>query len=275
MEHRTVEEHVTGLRTAVDAFARFAARSGVDAVVPTCPTWTVRKLLAHQGMVHRWARANLLGQDCHPPSWNAEGQQAADPVAWLLEGADAVIGTLREVPDDVRADVFLKDAPAPRVFWARRQCHETTIHAVDALAASLGRLPTPQDADFIDPQVALDGVDEMLTGFVTRGRSRFQGAGPLCFGVRPAAGDRAWAVEVQADGAVVTTRLEGEGGEIGPGTAPDSPVAADPDSETVTIRGSAPALYLALWNRTSPDAVDDPVGILDRVWRQRARVRWS
>lgn len=41
------------------------------------------------------------------------------------------------------------------------------------------------------------------------------------------------------------------------------------------LRGSAPALYLALWNRTSPDAVDDPEEILDRVWRQRARVRWG
>lgn len=260
MKHRGVEEYVTGLRTAANAFAGFATRAGTDAEVPTCPAWTVRKLLAHQGMVHRWARANLLGQDCQPPSWNAEGQQVADPVAWFLEGAEAVIGTLQEVPDDVQADVFLKDAPAPRLFWARRQCHETTIHAVDALAASLGRLPTAQDADFIDPEVALDGIDELLTGFVTRGRSRFADAGPLRVEVRPTSGERVWSVDVQADGAVVTTRLQGR-------------EAHDPGG--AVLRGSAPALYLALWNRTSPDAVDDPEEILDRVWRQRARVRWG
>lgn len=262
MEHRTVEQHVTGLRAAVDAFAGFAARAGMDAEVPTCPTWTVRKLLAHQGMVHRWARANLLGQDCHPPSWNAEGQQVADPVAWLLEGAEAVMTTLQDVSDDVRADVFLRDAPAPRVFWARRQCHETTIHAVDALAASLGRLPTPQDADFVDPEVALDGIDEVLTGFVTRGRSRFRGAGPLRFEVRPTAGERAWVVDVQADGAVATTRLQGDGG-------------AAAEGGDAVIRGSATALYLTLWNRTAPDAVDDPAGIVKQMWRERARVRWG
>lgn len=262
MEHRTVEGHVTGLRAAVDAFADFAARAGTDAEVPTCPTWTVRKLLAHQGMVHRWARANLLGLDCHPPSWTAEGQQVADPVAWLLEGAEAVMTTLGEVPDDVRADVFLKDAPAPRVFWARRQCHETTIHAVDALAASLGRLPTAPETDFVNPEVALDGIDEVLTGFVTRGRTRFQDVGPLRFKVRPTVGERAWVVDVQADGAVATTRVEGDSG-------------AAADGGDAVIHGSAPALYLALWNRSAPEAVADPAGILEQVWRERARVRWS
>jgi uncharacterized protein (TIGR03083 family) len=258
MEHRTVEEHVTGLRTAVDAFADHAGRAGAEATVPTCPTWTVRKLLAHQGMVHRWARANLLGHDCHPPSWNTEGQQVADPVAWLLEGADAVVRTLREAPEDVQADVFLKDAPAPRVFWARRQCHETTIHAVDALAASLGRLPTAEDAGFITDEVALDGIDEVVTGFVPRGRARFAGVGPLRCEVRPAEGERAWSINVQPDGPVVTARL-----------ATDAPAEAD------QIRGSACALYLALWNRTPPETVDDPAGVLERVWRERFTVRWS
>ena len=40
-----------------------------------------------------------------------------------------------EAPVDLEAFVFLNDAPAPRQFWARRQCHETTIHAVDMSGA--------------------------------------------------------------------------------------------------------------------------------------------
>lgn len=142
MQHRTVAEHVADLRSAVVALAGSAGEAGLDAAVPTCPTWTVRKLLAHQGMVHRWARATLLGQQCSPPRWNAEGQEVADPIGWFLEGADALSATIESVPDDVRATVFLKDAPAPRLFWARRQCHETTIHAVDALVGGAGSRST-------------------------------------------------------------------------------------------------------------------------------------
>ncbi|WP_238329540.1 maleylpyruvate isomerase family mycothiol-dependent enzyme [Ornithinimicrobium humiphilum] len=253
MQHRTVDEHLEGLRAAVDAFADAASAAGPDADVPTCPRWTVRSLVAHQGMVHRWARANLRGEECHPPSWNAEGQEVDDPVSWLREGAAALEETLRAVPDDVQADVFLKDAPRPRFFWARRQCHETTIHAADAVAARLGRAPAPDDVPWIEEAVALDGIDEMLTGFVTRGRSRFAGVGPLDVTLRAA--DRSWTVQVAEDGAVSTTR---DGEELG------SPIA-----------GSPVGLYLAVWNRAAPGSVDDPDGVLDQVWRSHAKVRWS
>lgn len=252
MEHRSVEEHLAGLRAAVGQLAASATAAGADAAVPTC-SWTVRELLAHQGMVHQWARANLLGQECHPPTWDAEGQQVADPVAWLLEGADDLVTTIGTVPDDVHAMVFLADAPPPRVFWARRQCHETTIHAVDALAASLGRYPTAHDAGWVGEAVALDGIDELLTGFVTRGRSRFAGAGARSFTVQPDHGSRSWTVEIRADGSVVTTR-GGTGGTL--------------------LEGPAVGLYLALWNRAAAGSVSDPGDVL-ALWRTRARVRWS
>ena len=73
--------------------------------------------------------------------------------------------------------VFLKDAPPPRRFWARRQAHETTIHSVDAVAAALGRWPTASDVT-IDPVLAADGIDELLTGFITRGKGRLHTAEP-------------------------------------------------------------------------------------------------
>ncbi|MGC5583712.1 maleylpyruvate isomerase N-terminal domain-containing protein [Ornithinimicrobium sp. W1665] len=256
MQHRSVEEHVAGLLAAAGEFEHEASTAGLDAAVPTCPRWTVRDLVAHQGMVHRWARATLLQQPCHPPGWNAEGHEVADPVAWLAEGAAALATTIGEVADDVAAMVFLRDAPPPRTFWARRQCHETTIHAVDALAARLGGAAPPDVAVWIDDAVALDGVDELLTGFVTRGRSRFRGAGPLRFVVRPDGSDRSWTVRVADDGAVTTDR--------------DRP-ARDDDP---VLAGTPRALYLTLWNRAAPGAVKDDGGVLE-VWRGRARVRWS
>ena len=50
----TIEHHLDGLREALVAFVRYADRAGLQASVPTTPDWTVRQLIAHQGMVHRW-----------------------------------------------------------------------------------------------------------------------------------------------------------------------------------------------------------------------------
>lgn len=256
MQHRTAEEQVAGLRVAAAAFAREAAATGPDTPVPTCPRWVVRDLVAHLGMVHRWARANLLGEACHPPDWNVEGHAVADPVAWLVEGAEALATTVLQADEDLRAMVFLRDAPPPRVFWARRQRHETTIHAVDALAARVGDHPAADEVGWIDDDGALDGIDELLTGFVTRGRSRFRGAGPLRFAVRPDGSDRAWRVDVAEDGAVTTLRdLAGV-------------------DDGAVLSGTPRALYLTLWNRAAAGSVRDTGDVLG-VWSSRARVRWS
>lgn len=255
MEHRTVDEQLAGLRAAVDALLRGCAGVAHDAPVPTCPRWSLRDLLAHQGMVHRWAGANLRRERCDPPAWNAEGHEVDDPVAWVAEGAEELITTIRAVPDEVTAMVFLRDAPAPRLFWARRQCHETTVHAVDALAARLQRVPLAREVGWVDDAVSLDGIDELLTGFVTRGTSRFAGAGPLAFRVSPTDHDRRWTVRVAEDGAVTTVR------DVDPGSEP-------------ALTGSARDLYLALWNRTAGETLDDPLPVLP-TWRSRARVRWS
>ena len=90
--------------------------------------------------------------------------------------------------------VFLNDAPGPRAFWARRQCHETTIHSVDALAAALGRYPTSADTA-IDPAVAVDGIDELLAGFMTRNKSRLRSESPMVVGVVAEESPTGWLVE--------------------------------------------------------------------------------
>src|SRR5213075_216909 len=80
-------------------------------------------------------------------------------------------------------------------FWARRQCHETTIHAVDALAASLGRRPRADDT-WIGRDLALDGVDELLTGFVPRPRSRLRSPDLLTLSIEADDADACWVVTV-------------------------------------------------------------------------------
>jgi uncharacterized protein (TIGR03083 family) len=248
----TVPEHLEGLRTALVAFVRYVDRAGLDAPVPTAPDWTVRQLVAHQGMVHRWAAAVVRGESVDPDAIERTGRASPDPVEWLRDGAIEVAQAITEAPDDLDALVFLEGAPPARQFWARRQCHETTIHAVDALAASLGRCPKAADT-WISTELALDGIDELLTGFITRSRSRVRSEEPTTIAVRPTDSDRSWLVRVSS--APATT--ERDPGETGP---------AD-----VVLEGSAVALYLTLWNRS--DEVS-PVGDWD-VWAEGAQIRWS
>ena len=246
----TPDQHLAALRDAVSAFARHAQQAGLDVPVPTCPDWTVRRLIGHQGMVHRWATANLRGRTIEIDATERAGRRAPSPVDWLRDGAIDLVAAITTAPDDVQTVVFLNDAPGPRAFWARRQCHETTIHSVDALAAALGRYPTSADTA-IDPAVAVDGIDELLAGFMTRNKSRLRSESPMVVGVVAEESPTGWLVEVGPAPAVVTV-------------VPSDEVA---DRCDVRLEGPAVAVYLTLWNRS------DELDLVD-LWRS-APVTWG
>ena len=246
----TPDQHLAALRDAVSAFARHAQEAGLDVPVPTCPDWTVRRLIGHQGMVHRWATAHLRGRTLEIDATERAGRRAPSPVDWLRDGAIDLVGAITSAPDDVQTVVFLNDAPGPRAFWARRQCHETTIHSVDALAAALGRYPTSADTA-IDPAVAVDGIDELLAGFMTRNKSRLRSESPMVVGVVAEESPTGWLVEVGPAPAVVTV-------------IPSEEVA---DRCDVRLEGPAVAVYLTLWNRS------DELDLVD-LWRA-APITWG
>jgi uncharacterized protein (TIGR03083 family) len=252
----TLEQHTAALRRALDRMAESVVEAGPEATVPSCPGWTVRDLVAHIGMVHRWATANLVG-DAEmartPEPIEVEGRTQPDPAAWLRSGGAALLEAIDAADDDLDALVFLKDAPPPRQFWTRRQCHETTIHGVDALGARLGRLPTTAEAD-VPLDIAVDGIDELLTGFVPRRRERVRSATPYSLGVRPDDAPSTWLLEVSED-PVVTSRHSGPGA---------------PRTDRV-LTGPAAGLYLALWNR-GDDVVDETSVLAE--WREQMRVAW-
>jgi hypothetical protein len=166
-----------------------------------------------------------------------------------------LVAALRAAPQDLAAMTFLNDAPAPREFWARRQAHETTIHMVDALAAALGRVPTAAETE-IDGALAVDGIDELLRGFFTRGRSKLYDGAAYTVAVVPRDAERRWILHV-------AERLSVDPGD------------PDPDRVDATITGSAAELYLALWNRGTDEAeVTGRPDVLDR-WAASQRVTWS
>ena len=133
-------EYVEGIREALAAFVAHARKAGLDAPVPTAPEWTVRQLLAHQGMVHRWATgtswaASPTRGTTRPRGWRAgPGDLAARRRARPDQGA-------AERAPRPRGAGLPEERAGPRQFWARRQCHETTIHSVDARGARSAGCP--------------------------------------------------------------------------------------------------------------------------------------
>lgn len=257
------EAHLAAVRTAADALLADATAAGLDTAVPTCPGWRVANVVAHQGMVHRWTAANLRLDPTPVPTEDAvlAAIPHADLLAWFAAGVAELEAAFAAADPEVPALVFLADAPRPREFWARRQAHETRMHAVDVLAARLGRRPRAAEAA-VPRDLALDGLDELLTGFVTRGRSGLCDAEATSIAVVPddaVASDTglAWFLEV-LPGGIRTIR-----------TTPEPAPAAD-----AVLRGTAAQLYLGLWNRGDEVRVDGRADLLAR-WAERVQITWG
>jgi len=243
----TFDEHLAAIERAGKDLAELAADAGLDAPVPTCPTWTAAHLVAHQAMVHRWAASHARGEPEEARNQTEIREQESDLFGYYLEGLEALLTVLRAAPLDLEAMTFLKDCGTPREFWARRQCHETTVHAVDALSASLGRVPTAAEAS-LSIAVAVDGIDELLRGFYSRGRSKLFDGKTFSFVVSPTDSDRRWVVHV------------------------DERLTITDDGDADALSGTAAQLYLGLWNRG--DEISGSAELLAR-WRETQRIRWS
>ncbi len=233
--------------------------------VPTCPQWTVRDLVGHLGGVHRWATTIVEGAHQHdlPAAEKAvlfevppDAGSMASLMEWFKSGADRLVEVLRVAPEDLLAFVFLKNAPPARHFWARRQAHETAIHRIDALSVRLGRMPSTAEAD-IDGAFAVDGIDELIRGFVPRRSGLLRTDEPFQVTIAPTDVDVSWTVLVSDQPAVVTTAADG---------------AARGSQARLT--GTAAALYLGLWNRGDDIAETGTVDALGH-WREQVRVRWA
>ena len=239
----------------VDEGTRFVAaieRGDPEMLVPTCPAWTLRELVHHTGGVHRWA-TRVVGE-CRTEPIAEELEAVAggwpddeDLAAWFRAGHALLVDALRAAPADLECWAFLR-AASPLEFWTRRQLHETTIHRVDAEHASGA-------VNGIGVELAVDGINELLTAFLPRRSSRLRPETTQTIAVQPTDAEDAWLVTAGPDGA--TTEA----------------VRADAD---VVVRGPAADLYLLVWNRRSPDGLDvtGDASLLD-LWRSSVQVRWS
>lgn len=245
----TVTDHLEGLRAALVPFADVVDRLPRRTTVPSCPDWTLGRLVAHQGMVHRWAAGHLTGAPIDAKKVQNQGGSAEDQGEWLRDGAIEFVTAVTQSADDVEAMTFW-EVDSAKAFWARRQCHETTIHAADAEITRKGRLVVAEDLPWLTAQVAVDAIAELLNHMILRERVQEQVTADeeTRLLVAPTDTDLRWLVVVGPDG-------------VGSRPADDS-VDAD-----VSIEGTPQGTLLTLYNR-GDDAGRGDLGF----WRENVRI---
>jgi uncharacterized protein (TIGR03083 family) len=157
MAQLSPEEYFAQLEASTAAIAALVD-GGLTLPIPTCPEWTLRELAIHVGRAHRWAAqiAGTRSAEFIPFRSVPDGKFPDDPAArapWLTAGAQLAVSAVREAGDD---PVWAFGDLAPAIFWGRRMCHETLVHAADAQLAA-GQQPD------IAPRLAADAIDEWLT----------------------------------------------------------------------------------------------------------------
>ncbi|MPZ64736.1 MAG: maleylpyruvate isomerase family mycothiol-dependent enzyme [Pseudonocardiaceae bacterium] len=221
-EYRTVIETEAGmLRTAALAVAP-------DTTVPSCPDWTVQRLLAHTGRVFAMVTGALHAADPSTPPTKPRAMSGDldAVVAGYDERLAELLEALRTADPAAPAWNFSPTAPKTAAFWARRMAHEATMHRLDAQGT------TGEDTG-VGPDVAADGIDEVLTRLIQRRTDEWADsdlAGTVLYHAADAG--RAWTVRLVA-------------GQL-PQTAPE--IVAEPDASVI---GLADAIYRAAWGRPS------------------------
>lgn len=209
---------VAALRREGAAFAAAATAADPDDDVPSCPGWTVRRLVSHLSRVHRSAMNGVVDGTVEPPALAARPPDDARLLAWYTAGLDRLLTVLAD------AEPHLPD------FWPRRMAHETTIHRFDAELAAYAK------AGGFDPALAADGVGEVVESMLDL-RAADE---PLA----SARGDVL--VECTDTGDTWLVRLE-------PGRVVAERPERRPRRVDARIAGPAADLYLVLWGRLTLD----------------------
>ncbi|SHL40750.1 maleylpyruvate isomerase family mycothiol-dependent enzyme [Actinacidiphila paucisporea] len=203
--------YLPALRRETDAF-RGALLGDLAARVEHCGSWTLYDLASHLGAGHRRAATAITGRHPGHRSPAAPRDRAA-----LLRWFDRRTADLLAALDaDPAAPAWTFHPPHTVGFWQRRRCLETLVHRWDAQHA-LGAVPDP-----MDPELAADGIAEVLDTFAPRQIAVGRAAAPAC------------AVLFEATDT-------GSSWTYGPGT----PAAG--------VTGTAAELLLTLWGRRSAD----------------------
>jgi uncharacterized protein (TIGR03083 family) len=238
VEYATFIEHVRRDESRLAA----AAQGNLSHEVPSCPGWSVRDLVRHIAEVyeHKIECTRLKrAPDPWPPAWPSD----RDPIEWL----DDAHGRLQEMfersePSTPSATWWPPDQTVG--FWARRMAHETAVHRVDAELATGVADPT------VDPDLAVDGIDEILDLMLAGDWSE-----------EPHDASTGQRVAVATAGGTRLITLEPE----------SVAVSREVDRADARIEGDPSSVLLWLWGRV-PDERIERSGDLDAIRVLRSRL---
>lgn len=231
-------------------FRDLLASADPQAVVASCPDWSVDDLLWHLAEV-QWFWATIVADRLDSPK-DAEATKPNRPtshdglVDLATTATDRLLAALDDVADDEPVWSWSPDGNGAWVH--RRQAHEALIHRVDAeLVAG--------EESHLDPDMATDGIDEVLCQM---------------FGQVPSWGDflgddrrlvvaatdtgRGWDLELGRFAG--TSPRSGKAHDWPAVRVIGDPAQVDLGDAATTISGPAADLDLWLWLRTGEDRLD-------------------
>ncbi len=232
-------EHTDYLRviTSESGVLADALRAGdVSTPVPTCPGWTIGRLVKHTGTAQRWADAIVERRSAEAVDAKSidlglsdEVQRDAKGLAdWFEQGASHLAATLAAVDPDVEVWSWAGDNRAG--FWSRRMAQETVVHRWDGQACRGSTQP-------VDGELAVDGIEERFANL-------------------PATSARA-GVPVTGQGETVHLHCTDRDGEWLVRLMPDGPqISREHSKGDVAARGTASDLLLLLYGRITPEQVE-------------------
>ncbi len=249
-------DYLDAIRRESARFLELAHELPADSTVPSCPDWTGSDLVWHLTEVqHFWAGiVDGLLDDPDAVSPLDRPSDGALPALFAEESRRLVAALERRNEAD---GCWSWHDGGHSVGWVRRrQAHEALIHRIDAeLAAG--------SAFTVDPELAADGVDEIL-------RVMLDAAGLPEWTTRELDGATA-VIEVDggaASWAMALGRFHGTSPNTG--NTYDDPALWLVESvgrPTATLRGSGTDIDLWLWGRGSADGIEvegDPA-VVDRI----------
>ncbi|MGW6277263.1 maleylpyruvate isomerase family mycothiol-dependent enzyme [Kribbella sp. NPDC055071] len=220
-------------------------RMGLEAAVPSCPGWTVESVLQHVAQVYEH-KLEVLRLGALPADWPPDFS-GRETFEWYDETRSAIVDALEKVGPALETWTF-NPRDTTSAFWYRRMAMESLVHRIDAEQAH--DVVTP-----IDPELALDGIDEVLYPNLggpwwAEGDTEH----PIDATVRITSAGRSWTIRADSTSIEISQGAEG-----------------DPDAE---IFGDPAPVYLWLWGRVGDDAIQT-AGDEDVVRAFRARLAES
>ncbi|SMD14655.1 maleylpyruvate isomerase N-terminal domain-containing protein [Lentzea albidocapillata] len=242
--------HLEVLRREAELLVMSAIGQPPHKGVPACPGLNLGETVRHIGGGYRGALAWIrLGREPEIGEWPDFPEPGEDSLEFMRSGADAVIAELEAHDEDEPCATWWPDQQNYG-FWRRRLAHETTMHRMDVQGAA------GMEVGAVDDEVAIDGVDEVLTLWL--------GHKLDVLGVR---GSRDSLVTIQVEDHLWLTRCGPRGASAWRVIDPEDTHVAD-----AQVSADPMTMYRWLWGRL-PDRMVEVVGDHDAIAQLWALLR--